>query len=178
MEFIHIFPVFTAENLHLSDSRVGLDWIHGHGKHPGTCYEITRWGSKVDLCTIELLALCGIYGDMLNPAESLSKGLLFSKILWKDLWFQEPSLLLLGDTANSEFSLRNLNLKGHVTLLNIMNLKKGIQSKEVDLRLSDIKTFRSLDKILVVTVYLFSFIVNLKNSLNKERINLSKRITM
>ena len=105
---------------------------------------------------------------MLNPAQSLSKGLLFSKIFWKDLWFQEPSLLLLGDTANSEFSLRNLNLKGHVTLLNIMNLKKGIQSKEVDLRLSDIKTFRSLDKILVVTVYLFSFIVNLKNSLNKE----------
>ena len=42
MEFIQIFPVFTTENLHLSDSRVGLDWIHGHGKHPGTCYEITR----------------------------------------------------------------------------------------------------------------------------------------
>ena len=79
---------------------------------------------------------------MLNPAESLSKGLLFSKILWKDLWFQEPSLLLLGDTANSEFSLRNLKLKEHVTLL---NLKKDIQSKEVDLRVSDIEKFSSLD---------------------------------
>ena len=79
---------------------------------------------------------------MLNPAESLSKGLLFSKILWKDLWFQEPSLLLLGDTANSEFSLRNLKLKEHVTLL---NLKKDIQSKEVDLRVSDIEEFSSLD---------------------------------
>ena len=88
------------------------------------------------------MALCGIYGDMLNPAESLSKGLLFSKILWKDLWFQEPSLLLLGDTANSEFSLRNLKLKEHVTLL---NLKKDIQSKEVDLRVSDIEKFSSLD---------------------------------
>ena len=79
---------------------------------------------------------------MLNPAESLSKGLLFSKILWKDLWFQEPSLLLLGDTANSEFSLRNLKLKEHVTLL---NLKKDIQSKEVDLGVSDIEKFSSLD---------------------------------
>ena len=79
---------------------------------------------------------------MLNPAESLSKGLLFSKILWNDLWFQEPSLLLLGDTANSEFSLRNLKLKEHVTLL---NLKKDIQSKEVDLRVSDIEKFSSLD---------------------------------
>ena len=88
------------------------------------------------------MALCGIYGDMLNPAESLSKGLLFSKILWNDLWFQEPSLLLLGDTANSEFSLRNLKLKEHVTLL---NLKKDIQSKEVDLRVSDIEKFSSLD---------------------------------
>ena len=78
------------------------------------------------------------------------------------------TIILLGDTAISEFSLRNLNLKGHVTLLSIMNLKKGIQSKEVDLRLSDIKTFSSLDKILVVRAYLFSFIVNLKNSLNKE----------
>ena len=77
-------------------------------------------------------------------------------------------ITFIGDTANSEFSLRNLNLKGHVTLLNIMNLKKGIQSKEVDIRLSDNKTFSSLDKILVVTMYLFSFIVNLKNSLNKE----------
>ena len=88
------------------------------------------------------MALCGIYGDMLNPAESLSKGLLFSKILWNDLWFQEPSLLLLGDTANSEFSLRNLKLKEHVTLL---NLKKDIQSKEVGLRVSDIEKFSSLD---------------------------------
>ena len=88
------------------------------------------------------MALCGIYGDMLNPAESLSKGLLFSKILWNDLWFQEPSLLLLGDTANSEFSLRNLKLKEHVTLL---NLKKDIQSKEVDLGVSDIEKFSSLD---------------------------------
>ena len=79
---------------------------------------------------------------MLNPAESLSKGLLFSKILWNDLWFQEPSLLLLGDTANSEFSLRNLKLKEHVTLL---NLKKDIHSKEVDLRVSDIEKFGSLD---------------------------------
>ena len=79
---------------------------------------------------------------MLNPAESLSKGLLFSKILWNDLWFQEPSLLLLGDTANSEFSLRNLKLKEHVTLL---NLKKDVQSKEVDLRVSDIEKFSSLD---------------------------------
>ena len=79
---------------------------------------------------------------MLNPAESLSKGLLFSKILWNDLWFQEPSLLLLGDTANSEFSLRNLKLKEHVTLL---NLKKDIQSKEVDLGVSDIEKFSSLD---------------------------------
>ena len=79
---------------------------------------------------------------MLNPAESLSKGLLSSKILWNDLWFQEPSLLLLGDTANSEFSLRNLKLKEHVTLL---NLKKDIQSKEVDLRVSDIEKFSSLD---------------------------------
>ena len=79
---------------------------------------------------------------MLNPAESLSKGLLFSKILWNDLWFQEPSLLLLGDTANSEFSLRNLKLKEHVTLL---NLKKDIQSKEVGLRVSDIEKFSSLD---------------------------------
>ena len=79
---------------------------------------------------------------MLNPAESLSKGLLSSKILWNDLWFQEPSLLLLGDTANSEFSLRNLKLKEHVTLL---NLKKDIHSKEVDLRVSDIEKFGSLD---------------------------------
>ena len=63
---------------------------------------------------------------MLNPADSLSRGLLSSKILWNDLWFEEPSLLLLGDTANSEFSLRNLKLKEHVTLL---NLKKDIQSK-------------------------------------------------
>ena len=79
---------------------------------------------------------------MLNPADSLSSGLLSSKILWNDLWFQEPSLLLLGDTANSEFSLRNLKLKEHVTLL---NLKKDIQSKEVDLRVSDIEKFSSLD---------------------------------
>ena len=79
---------------------------------------------------------------MLNPADSLSRGLLSSKILWNDLWFQEPSLLLLGDTANSEFSLRNLKLKEHVTLL---NLKKDIQSKEVDLRVSDIEKFSSLD---------------------------------
>ena len=79
---------------------------------------------------------------MLNPADSLSRGLLSSKILWNDLWFQEPSLLLLGDTANSEFSLRNLKLKEHVTLL---NLKKDIQSKEDDLRVSDIEKFSSLD---------------------------------
>ena len=79
---------------------------------------------------------------MLNPADSLSRGLLSSKILWNDLWFQEPSLLLLGDTANSEFSLRNLKLKEHVTLL---NLKKDIHSKEVDLRVSDIEKFSSLD---------------------------------
>ena len=79
---------------------------------------------------------------MLNPADSVSRGLLSSKILWNDLWFQEPSLLLLGDTANSEFSLRNLKLKEHVTLL---NLKKDIQSKEVDLRVSDIEKFSSLD---------------------------------
>ena len=79
---------------------------------------------------------------MLNPADSVSRGLLTSKILWNDLWFQEPSLLLLGDTANSEFSLRNLKLKEHVTLL---NLKKDIQSKEVDLRVSDIEKFSSLD---------------------------------
>ena len=79
---------------------------------------------------------------MLNPADSLSRGLLSSKILLNDLWFQEPSLLLLGDTANSEFSLRNLKLKEHVTLL---NLKKDIQSKEVDLRVSDIEKFSSLD---------------------------------
>ena len=79
---------------------------------------------------------------MLNPADSLSRGLLSSKILWNDLWFQEPSLLLLGDTANSEFSLRNLKLKEHVTLL---NLKKDIHSKEVDLRVSDIEKFGSLD---------------------------------
>ena len=88
------------------------------------------------------MALCGNYGDMLNPADSVSRGLLSSKILWNDLWFQEPSLLLLGDTANSEFSLRNLKLKEHVTLL---NLKKDIQSKEVDLRVSDIEKFSSLD---------------------------------
>ena len=62
---------------------------------------------------------------MLNPADSVSRELLTSKILWNDLWFQEPSLLLLGDTANSEFSLRNLKLKEHVTLL---NLKKDIRS--------------------------------------------------
>ena len=79
---------------------------------------------------------------MLNPADSVSRELLSSKILWNDLWFQEPSLLLLGDTANSEFSLRNLKLKEHVTLL---NLKKDIQSKEVDLRVSDIEKFSSLD---------------------------------
>ena len=79
---------------------------------------------------------------MLNPADSLTRGLLSSKILWNDFWFQEPSLLLLGDTANSEFSLRNLKLKEHVTLL---NLKKDIQSKEVDLRVSDIEKFSSLD---------------------------------
>ena len=79
---------------------------------------------------------------MLHPADSLCRGLLSSKILWNDLWFQEPSLLLLSDTANSEFSLRNLKLKEHVTLL---NLKKDIQSKEVDLRVSDIEKFSSLD---------------------------------
>ena len=79
---------------------------------------------------------------MLNPVDSVSRELLTSKILWNDLWFQEPSLLLLGDTANSEFSLRNLKLKEHVTLL---NLKKDIQSKEVDLRVSDIEKFSSLD---------------------------------
>ena len=79
---------------------------------------------------------------MLNPADSVSRELLTSKILWNDLWFQEPSLLLLGDTANSEFSLRNLKLKEHVTLL---NLKKDIHSKEVDLRVSDIEKFCSLD---------------------------------
>ena len=78
---------------------------------------------------------------MLHPADSLSSGLLSSKILWNDLWFQEPSLLLLGDTANSEFSLRNLKLKEHVTLL---NLKKDIQSKEVDLRVSDIEKCSNL----------------------------------
>ena len=88
------------------------------------------------------MALCGTYGVMLHPADSRSRGLLSSKILWNDLWFQEPSLLLLGDTANSEFSLRNLKLKEHVTLL---NLKKDIQSKEVDLRVSDIEKFSSLD---------------------------------
>ena len=58
------------------------------------------------------------------------------------VWFQEPSLLFLSDAANSEFSLRNLKLKEHVTLL---NLKKDIQSKEVDLRVSDIEKFSSLD---------------------------------
>ena len=79
---------------------------------------------------------------MLNPADSLSRRLLSSKTLWNDLWFQEPSLLLLCDTANSEFSLRNLKLKEHVTLL---NLKKDIKSKEVDLGVSDIKKFSSLD---------------------------------
>ena len=79
---------------------------------------------------------------MLNPADSVSRELLTSKILWNDLWFQEPSLLLLGDTANSEFSLRNLKLKEHVTLL---NLKKDIHSKEVDLCVSDIEKFGSLD---------------------------------
>ena len=80
---------------------------------------------------------------MLNPADSLSRRLLSSKTLWKDLWFQEPSLLLLCDTANSEFSLRNLKLKKeHVTLL---NLKKDIKSKEVGLRVSDIEKFSSLD---------------------------------
>ena len=79
---------------------------------------------------------------MLHPEDSLSRGLLSSKILWNDVWFQEPSLLLLSDTANSEFSLRNLKLKEHVTLL---NLKKDIQSKEVDLLFSDIEKFSNLD---------------------------------
>ena len=118
------------------------------------------------------MALCGIYGDMLNPAESLSRGLLFSNIFWNNLWFQEPSLLLPGDTANSKFSLWNLKLKKHVTLL---NLKKDIQSKENDLGFSETEKFSSLDKILMV---LLRFIENLKNSLNKEWINLGKKITI
>ena len=62
---------------------------------------------------------------MLNLADSVSRELLTSKILWNDLWFQEPSLLLLGDTANSEVNLRNLKLKEHVILL---NLKRDIRS--------------------------------------------------
>ena len=102
---------------------------------------------------------------MFNPAESLSRDLLFSNIFWNNLWFQEPSLPLPGGTANSKFSLRNLKLKKHVTLLNIMNLKKDIQSKENDLGFSEIEKFSSFDKILMA---LLRFIENLKNSLNKK----------
>ena len=56
-----------------------------------------------------------------------------------------------------------------------MNLKKDIQSKENDLGFSEIEKFSRLDKILMV---LLRFIENLKNSLNKEWINLGKKITI
>ena len=59
-----------------------------------------------------------------------------------------------------------------------MNSKKDIHSEEANLRFINIEKFSSFDKPLMVTAYLLHFIVNLKNSLNKERINLGKQIAI
>ena len=62
--------------------------------------------------------------------------------------------------------------------MNIMNSKKDIHSKEVDLHFINIEKFSSFDKPLWVTAYLLRFFANLKNSLNKERINLGNEMTI
>lgn len=71
----------------------------------------------------------------------------FQKLVGVDYWHHVESKLI-GDTAYSEFSLKNLKLKEDVTLLNIMNSKKDIHSKEVDLYFINIEKFSSFDKPL------------------------------
>ena len=58
---------------------------------------------------------------------------LFLKIIAERLMVSRTTSLLLGDTAQSQFSSRNLKLKEDVTLSNIMNSRKEIFSKETDL---------------------------------------------
>ena len=55
-----------------------------------------------------------------------------------------------------------------------MKSNKDIHTDEVDLHFSNIE--KGLDKPLMVTAYFLRFIVNLKNSLNKERINSGKKV--
>ena len=58
-----------------------------------------------------------------------------------------------------------------------MNSQKDIHNKEADLHFMNIEKFSSFDKPLRLTPYLSCYIANLKNCLNKERINLGKQIT-
>ena len=73
-----------------------------------------------------------------------------------------------------EFSSRNLKLEEDVTLSNIMNSRKDMHSKEVDLNFMNIENSSNFDKPLIVIAYLLCFLANLKTCFNKERINLGK----
>ena len=59
-----------------------------------------------------------------------------------------------------------------------MNSRKDIYSKQIDLNFMNIENFSSFDKPLIVIAYLLRFPANLKNGLNKERINLGKETTI
>ena len=56
----------------------------------------------------------------------------------------------------------------------MVNSKKAIHSKEVDLNFIKIEKFSSFDKVLRVTTYFLRFIAKLKNFFSREKINLHK----
>ena len=70
-----------------------------------------------------------------NPADILSGGLRFSKLINNDLWFNGPSTVLLGDVPHNCFSLKNdvpyncfslknLVFKNNTVLMNTSNDSK------------------------------------------------------
>ena len=159
-----------------TDSMIVLHWINGNGKKQDVFVR-----RRID----EVRKLVGVdcwyhVESKLNPADLLSRGLLFSEIKNNELWFKGPSPLLSGDVSYEKFSLKNLVFNESVTLLSTVNNSKKVfvHRDSVDLHFIDIEKFGSYRKLLRITAYILRFIDNLKRSLKKETLNLNKTVSV
>ena len=111
----------------------------------------------------------------LNPADLLSRGLLFSQLVKNDLWFNGPSAILSSDVPFLKYKVDNLPLTENTVLL-VTQEEEAISENVINLDIMNISSYNSYNKLLRVTAFVLRFISNLKRKTKKDKLNLSTYI--
>ena len=149
---------------------IDLHWFNGNGKKQE---DLLRRSVKKVPKLVDVDCLYHVKSK-LKPADILYRGFRFSKLIDNELWFKEPSTILIGEVPYNRYSLKNLVFKRDTVLMNTsIDSKNDLTSNPVDLKYMNNEKYCNHGKMLRVTAFVLQFINNLKGHSKKTNSNLS-----